>query len=83
MAVVTMPAEARKALQNRFYVAKARAKKENILFTWATFKDWWYDFEELMPPDFDYKAYQIHYDIDRFQEYSTRTLRLVNGSKMR
>ncbi|MFZ1291719.1 MAG: hypothetical protein WAR79_16605 [Melioribacteraceae bacterium] len=83
MATIPLPKEARNALSNRFFVAKSRAKEKNIPFVWDGFSDWWADFEEVCPPDFDYKAWRIVYDLGFAKEYSPRTMRLQRGSKMR
>lgn len=83
MATVPLSKEARNALSNRFFVAKSRAKADNILFVWGGFADWWADFETICPPDFDYKAWRIVYDMGIAKEYSPRTMRLSHGAKMR
>lgn len=83
MATVPLSKEARNALANRFYVAKARAKADDIPFVWNSFSDWWADFEEVCPPDFEYKAWRVVYDLGLAHEYSPRTMRLQHGSKMR
>lgn len=83
MATIPLTKEARNALGNRFFVAKSRAKEKGIPFAWDSFAAWWGDFETVCPPDFDYKAWRIIYDIDVAKEYSPRTMRIVRGSKMR
>ena len=83
MATVPLSKEARNALSNRFFVAKSRAKADNTPFVWGCFAAWWTDFETVCPPDFDYKAWRIVYDMGIAKEYSPRTMRLVHGSKMR
>ena len=81
MAMVPIAKEARNALANRFYVAKTRAKADGIPFAWKGFADWWQNFEEICPADFDYKAWRIIYDMGVAREYSPSTMRLLRGSK--
>lgn len=81
MATVPLPKEARNALANRFYVAKTRAKADGLPFAWKGFADWWVSFEEICPPDFDYKAWRVVYDLGVAKEYSPSTMRLLRGSK--
>lgn len=83
MATAPLSKEARNALSNRFFVAKSRAREKNIPFVWDGFSDWWADFETICPPDFDYKAWRIVYDMGVAKEYSLRTMRLSHGAKMR
>lgn len=83
MAMLPLSKEARNALSNRFYVAKTRAKADGLHFAWNGFADWWKDFEEICPADFEYKAWRIVYDLGIAREYSPRTMRLQRGSKMR
>lgn len=70
-----------KALANRFFVVKSRAKKEGTPFLWPTFASWLGDFERLAPPNFSPDTHRINYDLTKHIEYSARTISFAGATK--
>ncbi len=83
MARFPVSSDEHKALANRFFVTKSRAKKDGTAFLWPTLADWLEDIDKLAPEDFSPDTYRINYDLTKHTEYSARTISFAGSAKTR